>query len=267
MSGYSFRKLIIAFAVFSPLAGASPLARAAQGEERALSATEVSASYYIAANTTYLTADGVDLKLDVYAPRGSRSEPISAILPTLVYFHGGGWMVGSKERSALAVLPYLEKGWAAVNVQYRLGGTALAPAAVEDTRCAVWWVIRNADRYGFDPTRIVLSGRSAGGHLALITGMLNSGAGLDRRCPARTGGEGTDRASASPADFKVAAIINWSGITDVNNLIDGPDAVSYAVSWLGAQPDREAIAKRVSPITYVHKTCHQSSPCTATATW
>ena len=50
---------------------------------------------------------------------------------------------------------------------------------------------------------------------------------------------------------KVAAIINWYGITDVNDMLSGPNARAYAVQWLGSPPNREAIAKSVSPLTYV----------------
>lgn len=154
-------------------------------------------------------------------------------------------MGGSKEASQLALLPYLDKGWAAVNVQYRLGGTALAPAAAEDARCALRWVVKHADEYGFDTARLVLTGRSAGGHLALITAMATHDSGLDARCPVSRGGGGVDRASVELAAKSVAAVVNWSGITDVYDLIEGDNAVTYAVSWLGGQVQREQIARRV----------------------
>ena len=51
----------------------------------------------------------------------------------------------------LRLLPYLEMGFAVVNVEYRLARVALAPAAVEDGRCALRWVLSNADRHGFEP--------------------------------------------------------------------------------------------------------------------
>lgn len=51
---------------------------------------------------------------------------------------------------------------------------------------------------------------------------------------------------------QVAAIVNWYGITDVNDLLDGPNRKPYAVAWLASQPGREQIARRVSPLTYVH---------------
>ncbi len=99
----------------------------------------------------------------------------------------------------------------------------------------------------------MLTGRSAGGHLALITGMLPAKAGLDARCPARKQGAGTDRALASLPELDVAAIVNWAGITDVNDLIQGPNQVSYATTWLGSALDRQAVAARVSPLTYVRQ--------------
>ena len=84
----------------------------------------VANGYRLASNITYLRAGGVELKLDVYQPRGS-----AAPTPTLMYIHGGGWTNGNKESSALTFLPYLEMGWAVVNVEYRMADDAHAPAA------------------------------------------------------------------------------------------------------------------------------------------
>jgi acetyl esterase/lipase len=134
-----------------------------------------------------------------------------------------------------------------VNVEYRLAKVALAPAAVEDCRCALKWVISRATEYGIDPQRIVIAGDSAGGHLALTTGFLPASVGLDREC-ARSPYFGPD---APAGDMRVAAVINWYGIADVNELLDGPNMKPYAVTWFGAQPNREEIARRVSPLTYI----------------
>ncbi len=208
---------------------------------------DILTSYSVIPDVTYLTADGVDLKLDIYKRKAKGK------VPTVIFIHGGGWVGGDKDAHNLSILPYLSKGYAAVNVEYRLGGTALAPAAVEDTRCAVWWVKRNAEKYGFDPDRIILTGNSAGGHLSLITGMLPASEGLDGRCPQRPGGPMPTRATASLPHLEVAAIINWSGITDVNDLISGDNMRTYSLKWMGAMTDREAIAKRVSPLSYIRE--------------
>ncbi|MBI4892572.1 MAG: alpha/beta hydrolase [Acidobacteria bacterium] len=189
--------------------------------------------YAVTPNITYLTANNYESKLDVYRRRG-----IETPLPTVVVIHGGGWVGGTKEATSLWVLPYLEAGFNVVNVEYRLARVSLAPAAVEDCRCALRWVARNAKQYGFDPAKLILTGGSAGGHLALITGMIPESAGLDRYCE---GGP----------EPKAAAIVNWYGITDVADLLDGQNKKGYAVTWLGWQSDRVEIAKRVSPMTYV----------------
>jgi acetyl esterase/lipase len=91
--------------------------------------------------------------------------------------------------------------------------------------------VRNAKQYNIDTDRIVLTGHSAGGHLSLITGMLPEGTGLDNNC------DGTEK-------LKVAAIINWYGISDVTDLVQGRNHRNYAVMWMGSQPDPLTIAKR-----------------------
>jgi len=196
-------------------------------------AAVVQNEYSVVPNITYIKANNMELKLDVYRPRN-----VDAPTPTLIYIHGGGWVRGNKEANVLRLVPYLEAGWSVVNVQYRLGDVSLAPAAVEDCLCALRWVIRNAAEYDFDISRIVVTGNSAGGHLALTTGMLPADSGLDNQCP---GNE----------DLSVAAIVNWYGITDVADLLAGENQKSYAVQWMAAMPDRVAIADRISPLQYV----------------
>jgi acetyl esterase/lipase len=212
-----------------------------------LTAAWTSAATPTHADVVYQKADGMELSLDIYQPAEMSAGDSK---PVVVFFHGGGWMVGDKHDVG-DVSPWLNLGWSVVSVQYRLGGVALAPAAVEDARCATWWVARNAAEYGFDAQRIVLTGYSAGGHLSLITGMLPASVGMDARCPHSMGGKGPDRTNASLPELKVAAIVNWSGITDVNDLIAGNNMRSYAVNWLGALMNREQEAARVSPLNYV----------------
>jgi acetyl esterase/lipase len=143
-------------------------------------------------------------------------------------------------------------GYAAVNVEYRLGRNSLAPAAVVDCRCALHWVVANAKKYNFDVSRMVVMGGSAGGHLALTTGMLTSAAGFDREC--YTGDDDIwKHEGGTSQDPRVAAIVNWFGITDVLDEIHGPNTKGYAVVWVGDQPNADEIAKRVSPINMVTK--------------
>jgi acetyl esterase/lipase len=192
--------------------------------------------YRIVPNIVYSTANNFDCKLDVY----TRANP-SGPTPTVLFIHGGGWVAGSKEGAAMSFLPYLEMGLAVVNVEYRLARVSLAPAAVEDCRLALRWVFKNAKQYSFDTTKIVVTGGSAGGHLALMTGLLNASDGFDLP-------KDWDYSGVQP---KVAAIVNWFGITDVRDLLSGPNKQNYAIDWIGNQNDKETIALRVSPLSYV----------------
>jgi acetyl esterase/lipase len=163
-------------------------------------------------------------------------------------FHGGGWVAGQKERNTFQLLPYLAMGWAVVNVEYRMARSALAPAAVEDCRCALRWITSHAKEFNFDVSKIVLTGGSAGGHLALITGMLPDQTAFDRQCPSPENARWNS--GAEPA-LHVAAIVNWFGITDVEELIDGPNAKHYAIEWFGSMSNRKELAQQLSPISYV----------------
>jgi acetyl esterase/lipase len=203
----------------------------------------VAGDYDIFPNITYAKANNIELKLDLYLPK-NRTNPT----PTLILFHGGGWVDGQKERNVLFLLPYLAMGWSAVNVEYRTGHQSPAPAAVEDTRCALRWVNYHAREYSLDTSRFVLTGTSAGGHLSLITGMLPANTVFDRQCTI----QGNDRwNTATVPEPKVAAIVNWFGISDVADLIDGPNAKNYAREWFGSMNNAAQLAKQVSPINYV----------------
>ena len=220
----------------APLCIALAIAGPAFAGDSGSFAAWVGNDYRVSPNITYKVASNAEQKLDVYHKR-DKSSP----RPTVIYIHGGGWVGGSKEASVLRIAPYLEMGFNVVNVEYRLGRVARAPAAVEDCRCALRWAIRNADDYGIDPGRLVVTGRSAGGHLSLSTGMLPVSAGFDAEC-------------ISGTEPRVAAVINFYGITDVADLMAGrPNEKSYTVSWLGSQRDRKEIADSVSPVHYVRR--------------
>ena len=169
--------------------------------------------------------------LDIMQPKAASPKK----RPGVLVIHGGGWVNGTKEAVVERhCLPYLEKGFVVANVKYRLAGVATAPAAVNDVLKAVQWFFQNAKRYNVDSKRIVVTGGSAGGHLSLMVGMTPESAELGK-----------------PA--KVAAVVNFYGITDVADQLSGLHRRDYAVTWVPEQPGRLELAKRVSPMTYVRR--------------
>ncbi len=77
-------------------------------------AAVIANEYQVAPNITYLTASNWDAKLDVYTPRAAGPHP------TVLHIHGGGWTGASRESVILRAMPFLEMGFAVVNVSYRL---------------------------------------------------------------------------------------------------------------------------------------------------
>lgn len=238
------RKLLLAFLLFS-----ASLCFAQTTSDAATFAAEMM-RYEVHPNIVYQTSSSYEAKLDVYTP-SEEKEPTSPT-PVVVVIHGGGWIAGTKEQRVLEMMPYLQMGFAAVNVEYRLAKSSLAPAAVEDCRCALHWVFVHAKKYNFDPNRVVLQGGSAGGHLVLMTGMLTPKDGFDKECWSGPENVWSENPGTN-GEPRVAAIVNWFGIADVLDELHGANAKGYAVIWLGNQPNADEIAKRVSPINYVSK--------------
>jgi acetyl esterase/lipase len=208
--------------------------------------TKISYKLVLHHNVVYHKAGGIELQLDVITAGGSGVKPV------VIYFHGGGWVAGNKDGAGWKALPYLAQEMAVVNVDYRLASQALAPAAVEDGRCALQWVYRHATQYGFDIKRIVVAGESAGGHLALMTGMLTPAAGLDNACEVPF----EDWQLDGPKDVRVAAIINFFGPVELTEFIQTqsiqhddvvlPMPRNFALRWFGDVVNRIELAKRLS---------------------
>lgn len=183
-------------------------------------------------------------KLDVFY-RGKRTgEPnwvarTDSSFPVALHIHGGGWLANSKANRMHDVIAYVQQGFNVVNMNYRLGpGTA--PKAVEDVIRALKWIDEHAERYGFDRSRVVLIGTSAGGHLSLIGGLLNNHPELPWKTLSN--------------DVTVKAVVNWYGITDiaaVESYLQTRDGGSnYARTWIGDTARIAEISRLFSPVNY-----------------
>jgi acetyl esterase/lipase len=110
---------------------------------------------------------GIDLRLDLYR---HRSAPRNA--PTLLQIHGGAWVIGDKREQALPLLYQLaSRGWVCASVNYRLSPHATFPEHLQDVKKALAWIREHGEEYGANPDFIVVTGGSAGGHLAALVGL------------------------------------------------------------------------------------------------
>jgi acetyl esterase len=109
----------------------------------------------------------------VYTPMGVRGTPA----PGLLFFHGGGFVIGSLDShdGPCRALAHMAKV-VVVSVDYRLAPEDPFPAAVEDAVAAARWVLENASAVGVDPTAVALGGDSAGGNLAAVAALMLRGA-------------------------------------------------------------------------------------------
>jgi acetyl esterase/lipase len=173
-------------------------------------------------------AEQTRLELDVAFPSKGDGP-----FPTLVFFHGGGWVIGSRKTMTPYILQAAQEGYVAVAVSYRLG--APFPAAVDDAKCAVRWLRTNASKYKIDADHLGAVGFSAGGQLACLLG-----------CDDEKG----------VVSSRVQAVASWYGITDLEPLLSTKELpLAYALkSYLpGTTDERKTAAHKASPIRYVSK--------------
>lgn len=169
--------------------------------------------------------------LDIVQPRA----PALANRPGVIVIHGGGWVDGDKEKMLEPFcLPLIQRDFVTANVEYRLAKVAPAPAAAQDVLNAAKWFHDHAAEYRVDPSRILVLGESAGGELALLTAMLPAGNPF------------------GPAT-RIAAVLDFVGIADVESQLTGPNRQPYAAEWIPDGPDRMTLARQLSPITYIRK--------------
>ncbi|TMC48799.1 MAG: alpha/beta hydrolase [Chloroflexi bacterium] len=124
-----------------------------------------------------------DISIDGAIPGRVYASAIGRPLPMLVWFHGGGFVIGDLE-TADRTCRKLAAGFEmlVVSVGYRLAPEEPFPAGPDDCFSALFWLIDNATRLGGDPTRVAIGGDSAGGNLAAVTALRARDQGLPLHC-------------------------------------------------------------------------------------
>ncbi|MBI3838509.1 MAG: alpha/beta hydrolase [Planctomycetia bacterium] len=181
--------------------------------------------------------------LDLAMPKRSPDKP----RPAIVVIHGGGWLEGDKSSFTTTktpgnILDFARLGFVAVTINYRLSGEAPFPAGFDDCQCAVRWLRAHAGEYHVDGSRIGAWGNSAGGHLALLLGMMPP-ASLDKQEPY------AERSS------QVQAVVSDSGPIDLTTQHQHNQLPVAIEKFMGGPPEGPRLAeyKRASPVNYVRE--------------
>lgn len=117
---------------------------------------------------------GGEMTVRVYSPAGHGPHPV------LVFYHGGGWVIGDLyTHDGICRSLVNAAGCAVASVDYRLAPEFKYPTPVEDSYAGLQWVAANGARLGLDPARVAVGGDSAGGNLAAVVALL----ARDRRGP------------------------------------------------------------------------------------
>jgi acetyl esterase/lipase len=199
-------------------------------------------------NLSYGDAAGKANLLDVYH---RHDRPAGA--PVFVFFHGGGFRMGSKNREARALLNHLAgQGWVCVNANYPLAPAARYPEHHIDGKKAIAWVRSHAAEFGGDPRTIVVSGTSAGAHLASMIALTPDDPAF------QPGFEGDDTSVAAVVAFSgYYGRLDGPGSSPLDRLGDAPPflVVHGANDSLSLVEDTRAFVtelrtKSTSPIVY-----------------
>jgi acetyl esterase/lipase len=186
---------------------------------------------------TYATVDGEELQLDLASPKG-----LDHAVPAVVVIHGGGWSAGKRQDMAPIAKQIAAHGYVAPTISYRLAPKHPFPAQVEDVKAAVRYLRAHAKELNIEPDHIGAMGVSAGGHLSMMLGVMDSQDGLE--------GEGGN----SDQPSKVQAVVNYVG--PVNLVMDkytDTQAQILAAFLEGPPKEKVEACRRASPITYINK--------------
>jgi len=184
----------------------------------------------------YCTGGGVPLLMDVFIPTHRNSTPTPAVL----WIHGGGWAMGDKNGNSGAKF-LANEGFVTASLSYRLSGESPFPAAIEDCKCAIRFLRKNALNYGINSDRIGVAGSSAGGHLAELVATTSPNAGLE-------GAGGWQNVSS-----KVQAAASYYGVSDFTAQFPRETDQFIEKFLRGTESEKAQLYRKASPIFYVSK--------------
>ena len=193
-------------------------------------------------------------KLDIYM-LAKKDKPC----PVIMWIHPGGFEEGDKDGSAIAPLaiiniiklfqPMLERGYAAVSINYRLSHEAVFPALIYDVKAAIRWIRANGSKYHFHSDKIAAWGSSAGGYLAAMLATTGDVRNLE------------DLSTGNPdQSSRVTVAVDWFGPTDF--LLMDPQHIQLGQEANVHDPSSPESRLMGAAVTMIPEKCKAASPMT-----
>ena len=184
----------------------------------------------------YTNPDNQHLQLNLARPKKGEGP-----FPAVICIHGGGFRAGKRDGYDNLCVRLAERGFVAATISYRLAPKYQFPAAVHDTKAAVRWMRANAKNYNVDPSRIGVTGGSAGGHLAQFLGVTSN-------VPQFEGTGGNPEQSSA-----VTCVVNVYGPSDFTKSYGkSVDAHEVLPLWFGGNlEEKRALHIQGSPLYWV----------------
>ncbi|MGH8984493.1 MAG: alpha/beta hydrolase fold domain-containing protein [Acidimicrobiia bacterium] len=190
-------------------------------------------------NVQYAPGAGRRHRLDVYRPRAGVDGA-----PVLLQIHGGAWVIGDKGQQGLPLMLHLAaRGWVCVANNYRLSPRAKFPDHLVDCKLALRWVREHVAEYGGNPDFVVVTGGSAGGHLAALVAL--------------TANDPAFQPGFEAVDTSVSACVPFYGVYDLADVFEGrrgPARASHRFErmLMGTTVDDDRAAfEQASPLHHV----------------
>ena len=191
-----------------------------------------------------VTEDGI-LRMDCFY-----DQQIKEKKPAIIWIHGGGFTeedISRKCRPERRFLHLVKEGYFLASIDYRLAQVRPFPAQMEECKCAVRYLRKNADKFGIDPERIGIWGESCGGQIA---GLMSVSEGIP---------DFEDKGGCEGVSSEIQAAVSWYGALDalefhnIRMAVDPDYPPRFAVIYGGSPEKMKDVLNKTNPMTYINK--------------
>ncbi len=186
-----------------------PESTASSEQMRVINIATGSSQVAYANDVIYINRNGTDLTLQILSPKS-----VNVPLPCIVYIQGSAWMKQNVYMNLPQLAEFAKRGYIIAMVEYRPSSVAQFPAQLQDTKTAIRFMRKNAEKFHIDVNNLFVWGDSSGGHTALMVGLTQNNSELD-----------TD-------DYKefytnVNAVVDFYGPTDITQMNYEPSIMDH----------------------------------------